>query len=99
VNAAAAAVELLTTLTRVETALAAGDSEGAAVDMNSAADLCRRLQAAGMGVPPAELGALRDLWERCGMALTQLGENLNAESFRDDNHRRGVGVYQDSLRR
>jgi hypothetical protein len=92
-------MDLATLLGRADVALAHGDTTAADVAMAEAADLCRRLQAAGLGVPADELGILRDLAERCGLALTRLGQELNAESFRDDNHRRGMVMYQTSLRR
>jgi hypothetical protein len=93
------AEELVSELGRAEAALACDDTETANVAMAAAADLCRRLQAAGVVVPPAELAVLRALAERCGLALTRLGQDLNAESFRDDNHRRGVDTYLAASRR
>ena len=47
--------ELVDTLTRVAAALDAGESDAASADMEAAADLCRRLQSAGMSLPAAEL--------------------------------------------
>ncbi len=88
-----AAAELLKTLAQADAALAVDDTAAAGVAMALAADLCRRVQAAGLGVPPHELGMLRALADRCGPALARLGQDLNAESFRDDNHRRGLRTY------
>ncbi len=93
-NAPAPSTELVEALTQAEAALAAGDTETANVAMESAADLCRRLQTAGLGVPPPELGVLRDLAERVGLALQRLGLELQADSLRGDNHRRGMASYQ-----
>lgn len=91
--------ELAERLRRVEEALAAKDLEAANAHMTAAADLCRRLQAAGLGVPEAELGALRALADRCGASLSRAGEALNAESLRDGNHRRGITSYHATLAR
>ena len=44
--------ELGDALTRAATALDAGDTEAASVDMEAAGDLCRRLLAAGFRCPP-----------------------------------------------
>ena len=93
-NAPAPAHELLDALTRAAAALDAGNSDAAAADMESAADLCRRLQAAGLPVPAPELDRLRELYDRCGVALVRMGEQLNAASFRDENQRRGLEAYQ-----
>lgn len=91
--------ELAEGLRRVEAALAANDLETADTHMTAAADLCRRLQAAGLGVPEEELGALRALAERCGVSLARVGGDLNAESLRDGNHRRGITSYHATLTR
>ena len=91
--------ELAERLRLVEAALAANDVETADTHMTAAADLCRRLQAAGLGVPEAELGGLRALAERCGVSLLRVGEALNAESLRDGNHRRGITSYHATLTR
>lgn len=93
------AVELVSSLGRAEAALARGDSEAADVEMKAAADLCRRLQAAGVSVPARELGVLRELADRLGVALAQLARELNAESLRDENHRRGIVTYHEALTR
>jgi hypothetical protein len=97
-NVPAPSVELATMLGRADAALARGDMEAADVDMAAAADLCRRLQTAGLGISGTELQGLRDLADRCGVALGRLGEALNAESFRDDNHRRGISTYNGDRR-
>jgi len=91
---APAATELIATLTRAAAALDAGDGEAASAAMEAAADLCRRLQTAGMGAPASELAALRDLYDRCGAALMRLNEQLNAASFRGEQQRRGMEAYQ-----
>jgi hypothetical protein len=89
--------ELAERLRQVEEALGANDVETADIHMAAAADLCRRLEAAGLGVPEAELGVLRALAERCGVSLSRVGEALNAESLRDGNHRRGITSYHATL--
>jgi hypothetical protein len=103
VNRAAATLppsqELAERLRRVEEALSANDLDTADAHMSAAADLCRRLQAAGLGVPQAELGALRALADRCGVSLSRVGDALNAESLRDGNHRRGMSSYHATLTR
>src|SRR5262245_10033636 len=93
------AAELVSILGRAEAALARGDSEAANVDMKAGADLCRRLQAAGITVPARELGVLRELADRCGVALARIAKELNAESLRDENHRRGIVTYHEALSR
>lgn len=91
--------ELAERLRLVEAALAANDVETADTHMTAAADLCRRLQAAGLGVPEAELGGLRALAERCGASLSRVADALNAESLRDGTHRRGITSYHATLTR
>lgn len=93
-DAPAPAHELVAALTRAAAALNAGDADAAGADMASAADLCRRLQAAGVHIPPSELTTVRDLYERCGLALGRMGEELNAASFRDEAQRRGMAAYR-----
>ena len=88
-----ASLELARTLESANAALARGDTEAANIAMADAADLCRRMQAAGLGVLATDQGVLRDLADRCGVALTRLAHELNAESFRDDNQRRGLRTY------
>jgi hypothetical protein len=90
--------ELMDALQRTEAALAAGDGEAANLAMAGGVDLCRRLHEAGVPIPAEEADGIRALAERCGVALAAFGKRLNAESFRDDNHRRGIQSYQDSLR-
>ncbi|HEX2658799.1 MAG TPA: hypothetical protein VHU40_11025 [Polyangia bacterium] len=91
--------ELADRLGRAEAALNADDLEAADAHLASAADLCRRLQAAGLGIPPQELATLRALAERCGTSLISVGERLNAASQRDENHRRGIVSYHNTLTR
>lgn len=98
-NAPAPSSELVDTLARAEAALASGDMDAASGAMESAADLCRRLQTAGLGVPASELNVLRDLADRCGLALIRLGRDLQSDSLRGDNHRRGIASYQSTLGR
>ena len=98
-NAPAPAAELFDSMTRAAAALASGDTEAANVAMESAADLCRRLQAAGLGVPAIDLGQLRDLAERCGVALARLGRELQSDSLRGESHRRGISSYQSTMDR
>lgn len=86
--------ELGETLTRVTAALDAGDTEAASVDMEAAADLCRRLLAAGFRVPSSQVAGLRELYERCGIALVRMGDRLNAASFEEEQQRRGLDAYQ-----
>jgi uncharacterized membrane protein YccC len=93
----APSTELAEQLGRAEAALGRDDLETADALMAGAADLCRRLQTSGLGVPPAELAQLRELAERCGASLTRLSRALNAESLRDDNHRRGISTYLETL--
>ena len=95
----APSAELADRLGRAEVALNAGDLETADTHLASAADLCRRLQAAGLGIPPQELDALRALAERCGTSLVSAGQRLNAASQRDENHRRGIVSYHNTLTR
>jgi hypothetical protein len=94
-NAASPVQELVAALTRAAAALGAGESDAAAADMEAAADLCRRLQGAGMGVPAAELARLRELYEQCGVALGHMSEQLNAASFQGEQQRRGLDAYLD----
>lgn len=91
---AAPADELMAALSRCATALDGDDLDAASTEMDAAADLCRRLQAAGMSLPGPELTRLRELYERCGVALAETGQKLNAASFRDGQHRRGMEAYR-----
>ena len=86
--------ELGDALTRAVTALDAGDTETASVDMEAAGDLCRRLLAAGFQLPAPQVARLRELYERCGIALLRMGERLNAASFEGEQQRRGLEIYQ-----
>lgn len=86
--------ELKAALTRSVAALEAGDLDAASTDMEAAAELCGRLQTAGVRVPGPELAQLRELYQRCGVFLVQSGEKLNADSFRDEQHRRGMEAYR-----
>ena len=92
-------VELGERLRRAQESLAQNDLGAADAHMAAAADLCRRMQDAGLGVPAEELEALRDVARRCGEALARAGHSLNAESLRDDNHRRGINAYLATLTR
>ena len=93
IEGSGAAADLMTTLGQADAALARGDTEAANEAMAAAADLCSRLQAAGLGVPAGELATLQEIADRCGVALLRLGQDLNAESFRGDNLRRGMRTY------
>lgn len=95
----APSTELADRLARAEAALQQDDLETADGHLAAAADLCRRLQAAGLGIPLQELGELRTLAERLGISLASVGERLNAESQRDENHRRGIVSYHATLTR
>ena len=92
-------VELGERLRRAQEALAKNDLAAADGHMAAAADLCRRMQEAGLGVPAEEIEGLRDVARRCGEALVQAGQTLNADSLRDDNHRRGINAYLATLTR
>jgi hypothetical protein len=98
-TATSPAAELVALLAQADAALARDDHDGAAEAMTAAADLCRRLQAAGVGVPASELVALRELGDRCGLALERMARELNAASFRGENHRRGIITYDRASRR
>jgi hypothetical protein len=98
-NAPAPAYELVDALTRATAALDAGDSEAASADLEAAADLCHRLQTAGIRLPAPELARLRELYERFGVALVRIGEEVNAAGFRDEQQRRGLEAYHSGNRR
>jgi hypothetical protein len=85
---------LLELLVRAEVALSSGDTEAAAEVMQEGAALCARWQAAGIAVPPGEVEALRDIVARCGDELARLTEELNADSAKGENFRRGMTSYQ-----
>lgn len=77
-----------------EAALGTGDTEAAAVAMQSGAELCARLEAAGLPVPPSEISALRDRFDRCGVELERLTRELQSDSAKGENLRRGVASYE-----
>jgi ketopantoate reductase len=85
--------DLVAAMEQAQAALTKGDTEAANVVMTAAAEICQGLQASGIIVPAAEMERLRELTARCGVELTRLGHKLNAESFRDDNHLRGIATY------
>ena len=87
------AIALQTLLASVEQALATGDCEAADKQMDAAAALCADLQQRGLALPASALPAVRELAERCGAALLRARDALNAESQRDDNHRRALLTY------
>lgn len=93
----APSIELAERLRQAEEALAKNDLSAADAHMAAAAALCRRMQEAGLGVPAEEIEGLRDAASRCGEALARAGQSLNAESLRDDNHRRGISAYLATL--
>ena len=95
----APSIELAERLQRAQEALVSGDLGTADAHMAAAADLCRRMQEAGLGVPAEEIEGLRDVARRCGEAIARAGQTLNAESLRDDNHRRGINAYLATLTR
>ena len=87
------AITLQTLLAKVEQALATGDCEEADKHMDAAAALCADLQQRGVTLPASALPAVRELAQRCGAALLRARDALNAESQRDDNHRRALLTY------
>ena len=98
-NAPSPSAELLDLLAQADAAFARDDRESSLASIHEAADLCRRLQAAGVTVPAAELTALRELGARCGLAIERMARALYAASFREDNHRRGIATYDRAARR
>jgi hypothetical protein len=90
------ASELSTLLASAQQALTANDCEAANKNMDAAAALCAELQQRGVMLSPAELSSLRELAQRCGTALFRARDALNAESQRDDNHRRALLTYGQS---
>ncbi len=90
---------LQTVLERAESDLARGDAESANIAMAEAADICRALQGGGLQISPQNAAALQNLTESCGISLARLVRALNAESLRDDNHRRALLTYQASRSR
>lgn len=93
----APSVELAEMLKKVLAALEAQDLPAADEQMAAAAQLCHRLQVAGLGIPEDEVAALRALADRCGRALTGANQRLNESSLRDDNLRRGIRSYHATL--
>jgi hypothetical protein len=85
---------LRATLERADSDLAGGDAESASLAMAAAADICRDLHARGVQVNPQDIGPLREIAARCGTSLARLASALNAESLRDDNHRRALLTYR-----
>jgi len=96
---ASAHIELAETLKRTEAALESGDLAAANEGMMLAVDLCRRLHQAGVPLSPPCADEVKDLVERCGQALVRVGDRVNQESFRDENHRRGILSYEGVGRR
>jgi len=90
-------LELAEMLKKALAALAQQDLAVADEQMAAAAQLCRRLQVAGLGIPEDEVPALRALAEKCGLALTDASQRLNDASMRDDNLRRGIRSYHATL--
>ena len=93
----APSVELAEMLKKVLASLDAEALAAAAEQMAAAAQLCHRLQAAGLGIPQDEVPALRSLAEKCGQALGNANQRLNDASMRDENHRRGIRSYHATL--
>ncbi|MEO5768199.1 MAG: hypothetical protein ABIS92_07590 [Polyangia bacterium] len=81
-------------LTCAEVALGKGDTEAAAVAMQSGAELCARLESADLIVTPSEMAALKDRFDRCGVELERLTRELQSDSARGENLRRGVASYE-----
>lgn len=93
----APSVELAEMLKKVLALLDAQDLAAADDQMGAAAQLCHRLQAAGLGIPQDEVPALRALADKCGVALANASQLLNDASLRDENHRRGIRSYHATL--
>src|SRR3569833_2171701 len=93
----APSVELAEMLKKVLASLGAEDLAAADEQMAAAAQLCHRLQAAGLGIPQDEVPALRSLAEKCGQALGNANQRLDDASMRDESHRRGMRSYHDAL--
>lgn len=93
----APSLELAEMLKKVLASLEAEDLAAADEQMAAAAQLCHRLQAAGLGIPHDEVPALRALADRCGQALANANQRLNDASMRDENHRRGIRSYHATL--
>jgi hypothetical protein len=93
----APSLELAEMLKKALAALASEDLAAADEQMAAAAQLCHRLQAAGLGIPHGEVSALRDLAEKCGLALADANQRVNDASIRDENLRRGIRSYHATL--
>jgi len=91
--------ELMALLGRAAEAMNSGDCDAAEREMAVAAALCERLQNAGVTLPAGQLAAVQEVAEQCGLALKRVGKELNAESQRDENHRRAFLTYQATQRR
>lgn len=83
-------------LERIEADLARGDTESADAAMAAAVDVCDDMRGSGIQIPPDATEALQELAARCGKSLAGLARALDAESLRDDNHRRALLTYQAS---
>jgi len=93
----APSVELAEMLKKACAALQDDDLAAANEHMAAAAELCKRLQVAGLGIPEDEIQALRTLAEQCGRSLADANRHLNDNSMRDENHRRGIRSYHATL--
>lgn len=93
-NPADACQALTEILACAEVALGTGDTEAAAVAMQSGAELCALLESAGLTVAPSEMMALQDRFDRCGVELERLTRELQSDSARGENLRRGVASYE-----
>jgi len=93
----APSLELAEMLKKALAALASEDLSVADEQMAAAAQLCHRLQVAGLGIPEDEVPVLRGLAEKCGLALANANQRLNDASMRDDNLRRGIRSYHATL--
>lgn len=90
-------LELAEMLKKALAALAGEDLPAADEQMAAAAQLCHRLQVAGLGIPQDEVPTLRTLAEKCGLALAEANRRLNDASMRDENLRRGIRSYHATL--
>jgi len=93
----APSVELAEMLKKVLAELDNQNLAAADEQMAAAAQLCHRLQVAGLGIPAEEVPALRTLADRCGRALEGANQRLNDASLRDENLRRGIRSYHATL--
>ena len=81
-------------LRRADAAMKADDIETANAAMADGAAICLQLQETGLPLPSDDAESLRQLANACVNALVALSNRLNARSFRDDQHRRGILSYQ-----